>query len=59
MILPRLKWAYRVVKTRTDHNFKPIPEMTQYFLQDDEGKTISFWNDVPINLKSDTVTCGI
>ena len=33
--------------------------MTQYFLQDDEGKTISFWNDLPINLKSDTVTCGI
>lgn len=59
MSIQRLKWGYRVIKTKTDHNFKPLPEMVQYFLQNDEGKPISFWNDVPINIKSDTVTCGI
>ena len=33
--------------------------MTQYFLTDDQGNKLSFWNDIPLGLKDDTVNACI
>ena len=33
--------------------------MEQIFLTDDAGKELSFWNDIPHNMKGDVVNCCI
>ena len=53
----RLVQGYKVIKCKTDEG--PLPNMSQYYLQNDQAKTISFWNDVPIDFHQDCVTCGI
>jgi hypothetical protein len=48
---------YKVAKTKTDSG--PLPSMTQYWLQSDSGEPLSFWLDIPIALKNDTVNCVV
>lgn len=33
--------------------------MDLFYLTDDSGKELSFWNDLPYNLQGDVVTCCI
>jgi inorganic pyrophosphatase len=33
--------------------------MTLYYLNDDQGNDLSFWNDIPLGLHSNFVTCCI
>ena len=47
-LLKTLLQHYRVVKSKSDGG--PLPNMTQYHLQDDSANSLSFWNDVPISL---------
>lgn len=58
-MLKNITYGYRILTKRTNSDFKPLPNMLQYFLYDDSGREISFWNDVPINLKEDSITCGV
>ena len=40
---------------RTEPKPSPIANMTQYYLTDDNGKELSFWNDLPLGLKDSHV----
>jgi hypothetical protein len=48
-----------VIKDSNGASGKPFPQMDMFFLQGDSNQRQSFWCDVPINLKEDTVTCCI
>jgi hypothetical protein len=45
-----IRFQYRVVKKRTGSDFKPLPNMLQYFLEGDNHEPLSFWNDVPLKM---------
>lgn len=55
--LNRIFRGYKILKKKTDDG--PLPSMTQYFLQSDQGEPLSFWNDIPINIQNDTVNCVV
>lgn len=58
VLINSAKHSYHILK-KPSESLKPIPNMDQYYLCDNNHKIISFWNDVNINLIRDTVTVGI
>ena len=50
MIALRIKYGFKILKTTNGPSGLPLPNMTQYFLTDDNHNKLSFWNDLPINL---------
>lgn len=59
MITWRIRYAYKILKASNGPQGLPLPHMTQYFLTDDNGNKLSFWNDLPLDLHSDLVTLSI
>ncbi len=57
--LNALRCFYRVVKKTNGQNGLPLPNMDKFYLTDDNGNELSFWNDVPFELKEDIVTACI
>lgn len=57
--LRALSFSYRVVKRSNGPGGLPLPNMDLFYLTDDSGKELSFWNDLPYNLQGDVVTCCI
>jgi len=57
--LRSLAYFYRIVKKTNGEQGKPLPNMDKYYLTDDQGSELSFWNDAPYNLKGDIVTACI
>lgn len=58
-ILSRLRFGFKILKSTNGSSGAPLPNMTQYFLTDDQGNKLSFWNDIPLGLKDDTVNACI
>jgi len=54
-----IRYSFKVVKKTNGSNGKPLANMTQYFLADDHGKILSFWNDIPLGLTGDIVNACI
>ena len=54
-----LAYEFKVVKKNNGDGGRPLPNMDMYYLTDDNGRQISFWNDIPFNMKGDTVNCCI
>jgi hypothetical protein len=52
-------FSYKIIKKVAADNSAPLPNMEQYFLANDNNTIISFWNDIPLNYKNDSVTCCI
>ncbi len=60
MLLSRIvRFGFKVLKTSNGPYGKPLPNMTQYFLSDENNKKLSFWNDIPISLSGDVVNACI
>jgi hypothetical protein len=59
LILSRIKYGFKILKSLNGPSGTPLPNMTQYFLTDDNGKKLSFWNDIPLELKEDIVNACI
>jgi hypothetical protein len=59
MIFSRIRFAFKVLKESNGPSGKPLPNMVQYYLTDDNGNKLSFWNDIPIGLQGDTVNVSI
>jgi len=53
-----LRYSYRILNKRS-LDTKPLPNMKQFFLTDDTGKQLSFWNDLPMNLRKNLVNVCI
>lgn len=49
--------TYKVVKRRTDEG--PLPNMLQYCLYSDQDEPLSFWHDIPMNLRGDVINCVV
>ena len=54
-----VRYLYRVLKKTNGEKGLPLPNMDKFYLTDDNGKELSFWNDVPFELKADIVTACI
>lgn len=54
-----LNQSYSILKKSNGVNGKPLPNMDIFYLTDQSQKEISFWNDVPISMNGDTLTCCI
>lgn len=48
---------FRVTKAKTDEG--PMPSMIKYSLTSDDGQALSFWNDISIELRDDSVNCVV
>ena len=59
MILSKLQFGFKVLKTTNGASGKPLPNMIQYFLTDDSNNKLSFWNDIPLGLHEDIVNASI
>jgi|LakMenE18May11ns_1017448.scaffolds.fasta_scaffold8966091_1 hypothetical protein len=59
LIISRIKYGFKILKSSNGPSGTPLPNMTQYFLTDDNGKKLSFWNDIPLDLKRDIVNACI
>jgi hypothetical protein len=55
----RSLWGYKVVKQTNGDKGKPLPNMEVFYLTDDSGSPLSFWNDLPYKMQGDTVTVCI
>lgn len=58
-ILKTLRFSYKVIKKSNGPEGKPLSNMNMFYLTDDNGQPLSFWNDVPFDLAGDTLTCCI
>ena len=54
-----ISFGFKVLKTSNGPYGKPLPNMTQYFLTDDNNKKLSFWNDIPLGIVGDVVNACI
>jgi hypothetical protein len=54
-----MRCGFKVLKASNGASGVPLPNMTQYFLTDDHGNKLSFWNDIPLGLKDDVVNACI
>jgi hypothetical protein len=59
LIAKRLIFGYRIAKRTNGPQGTPLPGMTLYYLNDDQGNDLSFWNDLPLGLHSNFVTCCV
>lgn len=59
MILSKLRFGFKILKTTNGASGKPLPQMVQYFLTDDNNNKLSFWNDIPLGLHEDIVNASI
>jgi hypothetical protein len=57
--LALLKSGLKVVKKTNGPQGQPLPNMDMFYLTSDEGKLLSFWNDLPHKMEGDIVTCCI
>ena len=57
--LRSLAYFYRIAKKTNGPEGKPLPNMDKYYLTDDKGSEISFWNGIPYFQKGDLVTACI
>jgi hypothetical protein len=49
-------YGYKVVKEKLNDE---VVSFDAYYLTDDQGKRLSFWNDIPLNLRGDEATACI
>lgn len=57
--ITRLRYGFKILKETNGPSGTPLPNMTQYFLADDQGNKLSFWNDIPLKLEGDIVNACI
>ena len=55
----RTFWGYKVVKQTNGPAGKPLPNMNVFYLTDDSRRPLSFWNDLPYQMRGDTVNVCI
>lgn len=55
----RVFFRHSVIKKSNGLQGKPLPNMEQFYLQGADHSPLSFWNDIPYNLKGDTLTACI
>lgn len=55
----RCLWGYKVLKQSNGRDGKPLPNMNVFYLTDDDGRPLSFWNDLPYKMEKDTVNICI
>jgi hypothetical protein len=49
-LIKYITFQYKVIKTNNGIHGKPLPNMVQYFLTDNNNNYLSFWNDIPLGL---------
>ena len=54
-----LRFDYRIIKKTNGKEGKLLANMEQFYLADNNNNYLSFWNDLPFDLDSDTVTCCV
>lgn len=54
-----IRFGFKVLKSSNGASGLPLPNMTQYYLTDDSGNKLSFWNDIPLGLNGDNVNACI
>ena len=57
--LQRSRYFFGIVKHSNGSQGKPLPNMDMFYLTDPSHRQISFWNDIPISMEGDTLTCCI
>ena len=58
----RRKWGnylFSILKKNNGDTGKPLPQMDMFYLTGQQGESLSFWNDLHLKMKGDTVTCCV
>jgi hypothetical protein len=50
---------FSIVKKTNGLQGKPLPNMNQFYLIGEDNSSLSFWNDIPYQLKGDILTACI
>ena len=56
------KWGsylFSVLRRNNGDSGRPLPNMDMFQLTGQKGECLSFWNDLPLKMEGDTVTCCI